>query len=85
MLDAARLIGRYIQGRDFAAFAKDPMVQDAVIHRIEILAEASRHLSDGTKAALNEVPFVEIRGMRNRILHNYEDTAVDVVWHVAAR
>jgi len=71
ILDAARLISSYVAGADENGFRRDTQKQDAIIRRIEIIGEATLHLSDDTRQAIPQLPFRRMRGMRNVIAHGY--------------
>jgi uncharacterized protein with HEPN domain len=52
-----------------------------VIRRIEIIGEATAHLSDETRREL--LPFRKMRGMRNIVAHDYANVDLGIVWQVA--
>lgn len=83
ILESARLIATYVRGVSEAAFQSNPEKQDAVVRRIENIGEAMAHLSEETRAAIPELPFRKIRGMRNIVAHNYGNVDVGIVWEVA--
>lgn len=83
ILEAARLIGSYVKDTTEAAFRTDKQKQDAVIRRIEIIGEATAHLTEATRAAVPELPFRKMRGMRNIVAHDYANVDVKIVWEVA--
>jgi uncharacterized protein with HEPN domain len=83
ILDAARLIAAYLKGTSASDFRADSQKQDAVIRRIEIIGEASAHLTDETRAAIPELPFRKMRGMRNIVAHDYANADPKIVWEVA--
>ena len=83
ILDAARLICSYVAGVDESAFRGDTLRQDAVIRRIEIIGEATLHLSDDTRQAIPQLPYRRMRGMRNVIAHDYAGVNLEIVWEVA--
>jgi uncharacterized protein with HEPN domain len=64
-------------------FRADMQKQDAVIRRIEIIGEATAHLSSATRQAMQELPFRKMRGMRNIIAHDYANVDPKIVWEVA--
>ena len=74
ILDAARLARQYIQGKTKLEFLADTQCQDAVIRRLEIIGEAARRLSDEKRAALPEVAWDAMTGMRNILVHEYTET-----------
>jgi len=83
ILEAARLIARYVSDTTEAAFRADRQKQDAVIRRIEIIGEAAAHLSEATRQAVTELPFRKMRGMRNIVAHDYANVDLTIVWQVA--
>lgn len=64
-------------------FFEDTEKQDAVIRRIEIIGEATAHLSEATRARLPALPFRQMRGMRNIVAHDYGHVDVALVWKAA--
>ena len=83
ILEAARLIARYISDTTEAGFRADTQKQDAVVRRIEIIGEAAAHLSEATRQAVPELPFRKMRGMRNIVAHDYANVDLNIVWQVA--
>ena len=80
ILDSARLIQSHLEGHTLATFKADIKTQDAVIRRFEIIGEAAGHLSPEAQKALPEVPWKLVRGMRNILIHDYDDVDLDEVW-----
>jgi len=80
ILEAARLAQSYLKDKTLETFLKDTQCQDAVIRRLEIIGEASRRLSDETRQTLPEIPWREIIGMRNMLIHDYDDIDMKIVW-----
>jgi uncharacterized protein with HEPN domain len=62
-------------------FGKDDMVIDAVVRELEIIGEAARNVSVAFQESHPELPFAEMVGMRNRLIHAYFGVDLDVVWH----
>jgi uncharacterized protein with HEPN domain len=81
--EACRLIGSYVAGITAARFFAETEKQDAVIRRIEIIGEATAHLSEETRAALPDLPFRKMRGMRNIVAHDYGHVDTGLVWKAA--
>lgn len=54
--------------------------QDSVIRRLEIIGEAARRISEATIAAHQEIPWREMIGMRNQVIHAYDGIDFGVVW-----
>jgi uncharacterized protein with HEPN domain len=75
------LIENYTRGgRD--AFLTDTMVQDAVLRRLETLAEATGQLSDELKARYPAIPWRAVYGFRNVAAHAYLDVELGDVWDI---
>lgn len=83
ILDAARLVADYVTDVTEADFRGNTEKQDAVIRRLEIIGEATAHLSEATRQAIPELPFRKMRGMRNIVAHDYANVDLKIVWEVA--
>jgi uncharacterized protein with HEPN domain len=84
ILEAARLIARYIKDTTETNFYTDKQKQDAVIRRIEIIGEAAAHVTESSRQAVPELAFRKMRGMRNIVAHDYANVDLRIVWEVAA-
>jgi uncharacterized protein with HEPN domain len=82
---AARRVLKYAQGSDFARFENDEVLQDAVMRRIQIIGEAARKISSEFKEAHPVIPWSEIIGMRNRLIHEYFRVIPEKVWEVIVK
>lgn len=80
IVEAARLALSYIENKSLETFLQDTQCQDAVLRRLEVIGEASRRLSDQTRQRLPEIPWKEIIGMRNMLIHDYDDIDMKIVW-----
>lgn len=80
MLDAADQALKLSAGRKRAELDDDPMLRFALLHLITIVGEAASRLSGPTCAALTDIPWRAIIGMRNRLVHAYFDVDADVLW-----
>ena len=81
--EACSLIESYMAGVSSEDFFEDTEKQDAVIRRIEIIGEATAHLSEATRGQLPALPFRQMRGMRNIVAHDYGHVDVALVWKAA--
>lgn len=83
ILDAADRIARYVQGKDLAAFDSDELVLDAVSHCFGIIGEAAKNIPDDVAAAHPEIPWAEMRAMRNIVVHEYFGVTNETLWKTA--
>jgi uncharacterized protein with HEPN domain len=84
MLDTVRRIRGMVRGRSRAEFESDDVRQLAILHLIQVLGEAASRTSAVFREAHPEIPWGRMIGMRNRIVHGYDDVDPDIVWRVAA-
>ncbi|MFH1907461.1 MAG: HepT-like ribonuclease domain-containing protein [Chloroflexota bacterium] len=68
--DAICRIGNYVSGIDKPAFMANVMMQDAVMRQIEIIGEAARNISNELQEKHPELPWFEMRAIRNKIVHD---------------
>ncbi len=66
-------------------FYENIPIQDAVVRRIEIIGEAVRNLPADLKQANSDTPWQDIADMRNKLIHEYFDVDVGLVWEVAKK
>jgi uncharacterized protein with HEPN domain len=81
-LDALRKIDSYISGMDYPAFLQDPKTVDAVVRNLEVLGEAARQIPDQFAAGHPDVPWRQITGLRNRIVHDYFGLDLAIIWQI---
>ena len=82
MLDYAREAGELAQGRERADLDRERMLELAVLRVLEIIGEAATRLPDETRARHPDVPWGSIIGLRNRLIHVYDDVDLDIVWDI---
>ena len=80
ILEAARLIIQYARDKKREEFLADVQLQDAVIRRLEVIGEAARRVSEATRVALPDLPWLDMLAMRNLLIHEYDDVDADIVW-----
>lgn len=81
MLDAARKAVRLAAGRDREALGSDDdPLADALVRLISVIGEAANKISSDTSLKLDEIPWPDVVGMRNRLIHGYFDINLDIVW-----
>lgn len=82
ILDAITQIEIYTVDLSYAEFAQARLVQDGVVRQLEIIGEASRNLSDAFRMQHSDIPWPQIIGLRNRLIHAYFDINLGIVWEI---
>lgn len=82
MLLAAQRAAQHVTGALEEQFVSSLLHQDAVIRELEVIGEAARKLSEETKTEHPDIDWAGIIGMRHRLVHDYRNIRVDIVWHV---
>jgi uncharacterized protein with HEPN domain len=80
--DMLERIAGYSRGLAREAFVRDDKTIDAVVRSLEAIGEAARRLPAEFKAGHGEIPWHQITGLRNRIVHAYFDVDLDSVWAI---
>lgn len=82
ILDAIHRIESYIHGVSKGEFLNNNLLQDGVVRQLEIIGEATRNLSDEFREEHSDVPWKQIIGLRNRIVHAYFDIDFEITWTI---
>jgi len=82
-LTAARKIERFVRNVEWAEFQANEEKASAVYGQLVILGEACTRLSPDVRSQYIDVPWRQIIGMRNRIIHGYDEVNWEIVWQVA--
>ncbi len=82
ILDSARLVQRYVGGKTLQDLLEDVGLQDQVVRRFEIIGEAARRLSDGMRDRLGGVPWRAVVGLRNVLIHDYDEVDYEELWSI---
>jgi uncharacterized protein with HEPN domain len=80
ILDALNAAMRFVRGRRRSDLDTDEMLLFALVRAIEIVGEAASKISDETRAAMPDVPWASITGMRHRLVHAYFDVNRNILW-----
>ena len=80
IFESLEKIEEYTRGIDFNAFTQDRKTIDAVIRNFEILGEATKQIPETIKSKYSEVPWKEMAGMRDKLVHAYFGIDTAVIW-----
>jgi uncharacterized protein with HEPN domain len=80
--DSIRKIHEYTNGRSLKEFEADSQMQDAVIHRLEIIGEAVKHIPLDERRKHPDIPWRNIAGMRDVLVHEYFGVNVIRFWTI---
>ncbi|MGE5398506.1 MAG: DUF86 domain-containing protein [Chitinophagales bacterium] len=80
IVDSIENIQRYIGDMSFDDFVVNKMAVDAVIRNFEIIGEAASHVPDTIKGLYPEVPWLEMKGLRNIVAHEYFGVDLRIIW-----
>jgi len=80
ILEAAQLALSYTDANTEEEFYNNQQCQDAVVRRLEIIGEAARRVSIEVRSAYPDLPWEEMIGLRNLLIHEYDDIDLSVVW-----
>ena len=83
MLTAARAVEAFVQGRSSDDYLADLMLRSAVERQIEVIGEATQHVSAEFQAAHAEIPWRPIQAQRHVLAHDYGEIKHDRIWRVA--
>lgn len=80
MLESTNKGISFVKGFTLSIFRDDEKTQFALIRAIEIIGEASKKVPKDVKNEYSEIPWREVSGMRDKLIHDYFGVNVDVVW-----
>jgi uncharacterized protein with HEPN domain len=82
IIEAIERIERYSsRGKD--AFEEDELIQNWIVHHLQVIGEAARSLSPDVREETKDIPWAKIIGMRHILVHRYFKIDRDLVWSVA--
>jgi len=85
ILTSINSIEEYSRGKSFEDLVANKMMQDAIIRQIEIIGEATSRISVVFKSEYPELPWVDMKDMRNKLIHNYFGVNIKHVWNVVVQ
>jgi uncharacterized protein with HEPN domain len=85
ILESIDKILRYTAGMTYDDFCASDVTVDAVIRNFGVIGEAARHIPDDVIASQSDIPWANMRGMRNVLIHRYDDVRLDIIWDTIPR
>lgn len=70
----------FVQDMDYEAFSQDRKTVLAVTAALEIMGEAAKRIPVSVRSRYPEIPWKQIAGMRNRLVHEYFAVTLKIVW-----
>ena len=80
MLDCIMRIDEYVESKE--QFYSSRLVQDAVVRNLQVMSESSQRLAEEIKQLYPDIPWKQISGFRNILVHDYLGVDLDVIWSV---
>ncbi len=80
VLSAIESISFFIKDMSFEEFNEDDKTSSAVVRKLEIIGEAVKHIPSSLKVEYPEIPWKEIAGLRDRLIHGYFGVDYKLVW-----
>lgn len=84
ILEAIEKTEKYA-ARGKSEFERDELVQIWTLHHLQIVGEAARALESDLRETLPEIPWIQIIGMRNVLVHQYFEIDTEIVWSVVEK
>lgn len=85
ILNAISKVERYVKGKTLPQFRENELVIDAVIRNLEIIGEASKSIPPNIKKEHSDIPWDQMNGMRNILIHEYFGVDLKIIWHAAKK
>lgn len=80
MLENSQRAIRFVKGMKYKEFEKDEKTLYAVIRAVEIIGEAAGSIPEDVRSKYPDIPWRDVRGMRNKLVHQYFGINMKVVW-----
>ena len=80
IIEAINNIEKYTRGLTYETFAKDKKTVDAVIRNFEIIGEATKYIPERVRKEYPKVPWKDMAGMRDKLIHGYFGVDIRRVW-----
>jgi uncharacterized protein with HEPN domain len=82
IMDAFVQIERYTDGVSHDDFMENRLLQDGVIRQLEVMGEAARNLTEDLRNEYPNIPWRQMIGLRNRMIHAYFNVNLQIIWEI---
>lgn len=83
MYRSAESVMKYLKNVSNDDFLRDERLQDSVIRRLIVIGEAANRVSEEEQLSWPDIEWTKIRGLRNRLVHEYDEIDLRIVWITA--
>jgi len=83
ILDAINDVSKFLRGVEYADFTHSDLLQSAIIRKLEIMGEATKRLGLDFRREHADIPWKNIAGMRDVLIHDYFGVDAKAVWNMA--
>lgn len=85
ILKAIEKIERYVSDMNLTQFKQNELVIDAVVRNFEIIGEASKSIPVSIQRSYADIPWKEMKGMRDVLIHEYFGVDMKILWHTTKK
>jgi uncharacterized protein with HEPN domain len=85
MLGCIEKIERFTEGLDLTGFEQDERTVDAVLRNLEVLGEAAVRIPEHIKTDNPDIPWPQMRAIRNVVAHEYFGVNLPIIWETVTR
>jgi len=80
ILTAAEKIERFTEDMTYESFVADEKTVDAVLRNFEVMGEAAKNVPPDVRQEYEEMPWTEMAGMRDKLIHGYATVDLEIIW-----
>jgi len=85
IFEAIVRIKAYTEDYDHDKLFSDIKTQDAIVRNLEVIGEATKNLSRSLKNKYSEIPWKDLAGLRDKLIHHYFGIDYDIVWNIVEK
>jgi len=80
IVEGAEKIERFTDDMAYEEFERDEKTVDAVLRNLEVIGEAAKNVPEDVRREYSEIPWAEMAGMRDKLIHGYATIELEIVW-----